>query len=285
MIKRIAIVGAGTLGTRIAYRISSRGFTTVLIDSSGEALDKARAFHARFDGGLPSLAYHDRLEAAAGADLVIDAIPERVDAKRALFAALEKIVDAKAILASNSSSIPVSQMEGALDRPDRLINMHFYMSVTQDPTIAEIMSGSAVDPAVMEAATDFLRAIGVVPLIVARESTGFIFNRIWRAIKREALTIASQSIATVEDIDRAWMIIQRQPLGPFAKMDAIGLDVTLNIERVYYAASGRDEDAPAQLLIDLVERGHLGVKTGRGFYAYPDPAFEHPDFLAAMPRC
>ena len=124
-----------------------------------------------------------------------------------------------------------------------------------------------------------MSSIGVLPVIVQKESTGFIFNRIWRAVKKEALKVVDQGIATVEDVDRTWMIQMETPLGPFALMDSIGLDVVRDIELIYYEESGDPSDAPPPLLLDKISNGELGVKTGRGFYTYPNPGWQSPDFL------
>ena len=134
----------------------------------------------------------------------------------------------------------------------------------------------------LAALSDFAGRIGILPLRVRLESTGFIFNRVWRAVKKEAMTVADSGVASIEDIDRAWMIkFGREKLPPFAQMDRVGLDVIRDIELVYAAESGDPADQPPAILTDKVERGQLGVKTGRGFYVYPDPAYAAPDFLAA----
>ena len=117
------------------------------------------------------------------------------------------------------------------------------------------------------------------PILVRREVTGFILARIWRAVKKEALHLVDSGVATPEDVDRTWMIAMEAPLGPFVLMDRIGLDVIRDIEMVYYEESGDESDAPPKVLLDKIEKGELGVKTGKGFYTYPNPAYESPDFL------
>ena len=113
----------------------------------------------------------------------------------------------------------------------------------------------------------------------AKILTGFVFNRVWRAVKRECLHLVAQGVASFEDVDRAWMIMTGGDVGPFGLMDMVGLDVVRDIERVYYGESGDPRDAPPQMLLDKIARGELGVKTGKGFYTYPHPAYEDPDWL------
>jgi 3-hydroxybutyryl-CoA dehydrogenase len=131
----------------------------------------------------------------------------------------------------------------------------------------------------MERAKHFVRAIGLAPLIVRKESTGFLFNRVWRAIKKECLHLVDDGVASFEDVDRAWMVVMGTPAGPFALMDVVGLDVVRDIEMVYYRESGDELDAPPKLLLDKIARGELGVKTGKGFYSYPNPAYRAPGWL------
>jgi 3-hydroxybutyryl-CoA dehydrogenase len=132
----------------------------------------------------------------------------------------------------------------------------------------------------LEALTTFARRIGMLPLRVRKESTGFIFNRVWRAIKKETLKVVDSGVASHEDVDRAWMVMFATPYGPFGLMDQIGLDVVKDIEEHYAAESGDPADLPPPVLTERVARGDLGVKTSRGFYTYPDPAWAAPDFLS-----
>lgn len=293
-IARVTVVGAGTMGRQIALQIARAGVPVVLYDVDAAALVRAaeaqRAFVDGFiaDGRLaaaaaPLLLARIRYEADLGAavrnaDLIIEAVPERVELKRQVFATIDEHAPEGAILATNSSSLRVSLLEDATARPERCANFHFYLPVWDNPMV-EVGGGTRTDPAALDALDHFARRIGLLPLRVLRESTGFIFNRVWRAIKKEVLAVADGGIASFEDIDRAWMIHYRTPKGPFGKMDEIGLDVVQAIEEVYAAESDDPADSPPPLLTERVARGDLGEKSGRGFYTYPHPAWAAPDFL------
>ena len=143
----------------------------------------------------------------------------------------------------------------------------------------ELMKGTWTTDETIETAKVFSHSIGVYPLIVLKESTGFIFNRIWRAIKKESLRVVDTGVASFEDVDRAWMSLYRTEMGPFGMMDRVGLDVVYDIEMVYYEESGDQKDKPQKILQDKIKKGELGAKTGKGFYTYPDPSYVKPGWL------
>ena len=294
-IRRVAVVGAGTMGRQISLQIARHGFPVALYDIDASALTEAAESQRQTvadwiaGGGQSSLdagaifgriKYESDLELALHhVDLVIEAVPERSELKRAVFAEVDRLVCAGAIIATNSSSMRVKMLEDATERPQQVANLHFYLPVWDSPMV-EIGGGSRTRPDVLDALTQFARQIRILPLRVRRESTGFVFNRVWRAIKKEAMRVADSGVASIEDIDRAWMIkFGREKPPPFAQMDRIGLDVIRDIELHYAAESGDSADLPRPILTERVERGELGVKTGRGFYEYPDPAWARPDFL------
>ena len=294
-IKRVAVIGAGTMGRQISLQIARHGFGVTLYDIDAGALAAAeraqRAIVADWiaAGDIRATAQagiFDRLSHSAdlsgacrAVDLAIEAVPERAERKRAVFAQLDRLLPPAAIIATNSSSIRVSKLEDATERPQRVANLHFYLPVWDSPMV-EVGGGSCTKPAVLETLCDFARAIGILPLRVRRESTGFVFNRVWRAVKKEVMRVADSGVASIEDIDRAWMIkFGREKPPPFAQMDRIGLDVIRDIELHYAAESGDPGDLPPPILTDRVDRGELGVKSGRGFYEYPDPAWRRADFL------
>lgn len=293
-IESICIVGAGFMGAQIGLQCAAHGYPVCLVDTSEQALMEAaqcqvEELERRVDAGQIAVqdqqAIRSRIRlttdlcaGASAADLVIEAVPERLEIKREVFSQLDRLCADRTILASNSSSIRISQVEDATERPDRVLNLHFYAVIWERPMV-ELMRGTQTSDRTIERVHRFARAAGLLPLVVRRESTGFVFNRVWRAVKRECLHLVDQGISSPEDVDRAWMVFTGLSVGPFGLMDMIGLDVVRDIEMVYYRESGDAADAPPKLLLDKIERGELGIKTGQGFYAYPAPAYQDPTWL------
>ncbi len=294
VISKVCVVGSGYLGTQIGVLSTRYGHTVSMQDVSAEALrasekaveDYVQEWIATGDISEPEgesikgrISYTVNLaDAVQGAGLVIEAVVERLDVKRQVFKKLDELCDPGVVLATNSSSIKVSQIEGATHHPERVLNMHFY-SHPWRRRILELMRGTHTTDEAMEAAKHFSYSIGVKPLIVLKESTGFIFNRVWRAIKKECLTVVDEGVASFEDVDRAWMSLYGTDMGPFGLMDRVGLDVVRDIELVYYGESGDPSDKPPGVLLDKISKGELGVKTGKGFYTYPNPDYRVPGWL------
>lgn len=293
-IQKVAVVGCGTLGTQICLICAYAGYDVLAYDPQQSSLDSAlnrirqRAEASKRSPIVPFdkwKACRDVIrlteslsEALEGADLVIEAIPEDLELKRAVWEEMGRLAPAHSILATNSSSIPVSRLEDAGGRPERSLNIHFYQPL-MGMNMVDVMGGRRTLPEVLEAGIDFVRSLGCVPLTVKKELIGFCFNRVWRAVKREVLHMWAGGFVDFRDIDRAWMIFTGMDSGPFGLMDAVGLDVVYDIEMFYFRESGDPKDRPPEKLKEMIERGDLGVKTGRGFYTYPDPEFSRPDFL------
>lgn len=290
----ISIVGAGTMGAQIALHCAVHGYRVQLISRSQETLDRATQSHVkeleqhRTQQGITAeeqQAIQNRIqftthlsEGVADADIVIENVPERLEMKREVFSQLDQLCPPHTVLATDSSSIPISAIESATQRPEQVLNMHFFAPIWQRPMV-ELMGGTATTNTTMQQAQLFVQSLGLTPLVVHKESIGFVFNRVWRAIKKECLHLVDEGVASFEDVDRAWMIALGMRTGPFGFMDVIGLDVVRDIEMVYYQASGEAADAPPQVLLDKIAKGELGLKTGKGFYSYPQPAFQQPGWL------
>jgi 3-hydroxybutyryl-CoA dehydrogenase len=290
----VCVVGSGFLGTQIGVTCARHGYAVNMYDISEEALASSSEAVENYveewveDGDITAeegqsvkrrISYIEGLEeAASDADVVIEAVVERLDVKRDVFRRLDDVCRGDAFIATNSSSIRVSKIEDATSSPHRVLNMHFYGHPWRR-RVVELMRGTSTSDEVMEKARDFCRSISLYPLMVLRESTGFIFNRVWRAVKKECLRVVDQGVASFEDVDRAWISLYGTETGPFGMMDRVGLDVVRDIEMVYYEESGDPSDAPPDLLLRKIERGELGVKTGKGFYSYPDPSYKEPGWL------
>jgi 3-hydroxybutyryl-CoA dehydrogenase len=267
----VAVVGAGTLGRRIALMFRTRGGDVRIADPSPDQRQAAEEF---VRAQLPRLADVSTGEvttsaevdgAVADAWLVVECVPERLDLKRTVFEGLDRQSPPDAILATNSSSYPSSQLTDAVRTPERLVNLHFYMPPAR--TAVEVMSCGRTDQAVLDLLMERLPGYGLDPFLVRRESVGFIYNRIWAAIKREALAVAEEGVATPEEIDRIYAL-NEQGAGPFRRMDRVGLDVVLDIEEHYAEVREGLPEGPRRLLRRYLEEGRLGRKSGRGFYDY-----------------
>lgn len=210
------------------------------------------------------------LDAAADrAWLAIESIPEILDLKIDMLAALDKAAPEDCIIASNSSSFPASQLIGKVRLPERVINTHFYRPpVTK---VVEIMSCGKTTPEIMDFIHKVFTEFGLNPFLVRKESTGFIFNRIWAAIKRESLYVAAEGVSTPEEIDRIFSYLGDFRPGVFHGMDAVGLDVVYDIEQHYAQTRPGLPEAPRRYLKEnYLDKGSLGVKSGQGFFDYPD---------------
>jgi 3-hydroxybutyryl-CoA dehydrogenase len=206
--------------------------------------------------------------AAASVDFVIEAVVEQLDVKQQVFSDLTRICEPDAVLATNSSTIGISQIVRDLPRRERCVNMHFFHPVLV-MRLVEVMRGPETSQETVDATVELAKRIGKEPVIINREIYGLVVNRILGAIKREAFWLAEEGYATPEDIDRAVKLGLNHPMGPFEVADFSGLDVVYRAWRHRYDQSGDPADRPPALLERNVQAGRLGRKTGRGFYAYP----------------
>jgi 3-hydroxybutyryl-CoA dehydrogenase len=275
----VTIIGAGTLGRRIAAVYAAGGAEVHVHDTSAEQLDGCRRFVSDnidrvqtlldvhpSQGPGDVLLYQELREAVAGAWMVIEAVPEDLALKRRVIGELDRISDADAIVASNSSSLPTSKMLSDVEHRWRVLNTHYQ----QPPELnaVELMSCGETDEGVIPALMSKLPQYGLVPFWVRRESDGFILNRIWGSIKRECLMVVDEGVATPDDVDAMWAIFAGAGIPPFELMDRVGLDVVLAIEEHYASVRPALPQGPRELLRLYIDRGWLGVKTGRGFYEH-----------------
>ncbi len=295
LLQRVAVIGSGVLGAQIAMVAAYTGYTVKAFDAKegafGQTLERIRS---DFKGkGIEPLIPWEKWDACAkaveqvvelgeavkDAELVVEAVPEDPQLKKDVFRKLGETAPPGAILATNSSSIPVSRLESSSGRPEYCLNIHFY-SPLQGTNIVDIMGGTRTLPEVLDKGVAWIRSLGFIPLTVKKELLGFCFNRVWRAIKREVLYMWGNGFVDFRDVDRAWMVFTGMKEGPFALMDKVGLDVVHDIEKVYYEDSQDPKDIPPEALKEKINRGELGVKSGKGFYTYPNPEFLSSDFLS-----
>ena len=280
------MVGAGSMGAQIAQQAALHGVDVRLQDVSPEQLERGLAsnralLQRRVDRGrMTAEAMEAALarvrpttelgEAVADAEVVIEAIVERLEAKRQVFAELDRLAPPDAVLASNSSTMGISKLADATARPDRCCNMHFfYPPLVMD--LVEVVRGPQTSDETVERAQALVREMGRTPVVLRREIDGFIVNRILHMASQEAYRLLDAGVASFEDIDTAVEKGLNWPLGPFRLGDLSGLDVTYNARLHMYRTTGDERYRPSPQLEAKVRAGELGRKTGRGWYVYSPP--------------
>jgi 3-hydroxybutyryl-CoA dehydrogenase len=282
-IKTICVVGAGTMGAQIAQQSALGGYDVWLNDVDGEQLTKAVESNTKLlmrrvekgqmsgtdaEAAIARVRTTTSLEEAAGAaDFVFEAIVEQLPPKRELFAALDAAAPAHTILASNSSTIPISKLADATNRADRCCNTHFFHPALV-MQLCEVVKGPQTSDATIETTMELIRRIGRVPVLITKEIDGFVVNRILHAASQEAMRLYDGGYASFADIDLAVEKGLNWPMGPFKLADFSGVDITYNARRVKFEASGDEHDRPLEFLRKMVDAGRLGRKTGKGFYDY-----------------
>ncbi len=282
MIKSIAVIGAGTMGNGIAHVFAQNGFNVKLIDVSQEQLDKALATIAKnldriiAKGGITAAQKQETLNnlttdismvnGVQQADLVIEAATENIDLKLNIFKQLDQFAPENCILATNTSSISITKIAAATNRPNKVIGMHF-MNPVPVMKLVEIINGYATDRAVTDTIVTLSKTVGKVPCVV-NDYPGFIANRILMPMINEAIYSLYEGVAQVAEIDTVMKLGMAHPMGPLQLADFIGLDVCLSILNVLKDGFGNPKYAPCPLLVNMVTAGYKGVKTGEGFYKY-----------------
>ncbi|GIV35712.1 MAG: 3-hydroxybutyryl-CoA dehydrogenase [Cyclobacteriaceae bacterium] len=282
MMKNIAVIGSGTMGNGIAHIFAQYGYAVNLVDISAEALKKALAtIEKNLDRQLAKqlITAETKQKTLAGiktftrveegvqqADLVVEAASENTELKLRLFADLDRHAPAHAILATNTSSISITKIASATQRPDKVIGMHF-MNPVPVMKLVEVINGYNTARDVTHTVVQLSRMIEKVPVEV-NDYPGFVANRILMPMINEAIYAVYEGVAGVEEVDTVMKLGMAHPMGPLQLADFIGLDVCLAILQVLFEGFGNPKYAPCPLLINMVEAGHKGVKTGSGFYTY-----------------
>jgi 3-hydroxybutyryl-CoA dehydrogenase len=282
IMKNIAVIGAGTMGNGITHVFAPSGFQVALIDISQVALDKGLATitknldrmvaketidEAKKNATLANITtFTDMKAGLANAELVVEAATENVDLKLKIFRDMDSFTNENAILATNTSSISITQIAAVTSRPDKVIGMHF-MNPVPIMKLVEIIRGYSTSDEVTNTIMEMSRTLGKIPVEV-NDYPGFVANRILMPMINEAIYSLYEGVAGVEEIDTVMKLGMAHPMGPLQLADFIGLDVCLAILRVLHEGFGNPKYAPCPLLVNMVTAGKMGVKSGEGFYSW-----------------
>ena len=280
-IKTVGIVGAGTMGSGIAELVATAGKSVVLLDIEKgiveEAIGKIEknfkrlARRGKIDEEQASLII-SRIQATEDyadfrdADIVIEAASEDMDLKKAVFSKIEETTEQSAIIATNTSTLSVTELAMSTSRPEKVLGIHFF-NPAPIMKLVEVINTAKTSPETLEQAMEFARSLDKHP-VMAKDRSGFVVNRILLPMINEAIFTLDEGIAAAAEIDNAMKLGANHPIGPLALADLIGLDVTLSVLSVLYAEHGDPKFRPAPLLKEMVRAGHLGRKTGKGFFEY-----------------
>ena len=280
-VRKVAVIGAGTMGNGIAQVFAQAGFEVYLRDVKAEFVERGLS---AIDGSLARMVKKEKLrepeardvrqrissgtalDGASDADFVVEAILEDLEAKRSLFRELDSMLRPEAILASNTSSISITKLGAATKRADRFIGMHF-MNPVPVMELVEIIRGLQTSDETTRATEDLAKKLGKTPVEV-NDAPGFVSNRVLMPLINEAIYATMEGVATPEAIDKVMKLGMNHPMGPLTLADFIGLDVCLSILEVLHRGFGDPKYRPCPLLVKMVDAGYLGRKSGKGFYEY-----------------
>ncbi len=282
--KNITVIGAGTMGNGIAHTFAQKDFNVNLVDISTEALEKAlvtigknldrmvkkdKITETDKSNTLANITtYTDFTDGVKVADLVVEAATENKDLKLKIFKQLDEICDANTILASNTSSISITEIASVTNRAEKVIGMHF-MNPVPVMKLVEVIRGKKTSDDVTSSIMEMSKSLGKIPVEV-NDAPGFVANRILMPMINEAIYTLDENVSSVEGIDTVMILGMSHPMGPLHLADFIGLDVCLSILQVMHEGFGGKKYTPCPLLVDMVANGRLGVKSGVGFYDYSD---------------
>ncbi|MDX3363642.1 3-hydroxyacyl-CoA dehydrogenase family protein [Streptomyces sp. ME02-6978.2a] len=282
MAGKVAVIGAGLMGSGIAQVAAAAGWDVVLRDVTDEALtrgtDAIRASYDKFvakgtmeaaeaEAALGRIGTTIDLDAAAEADLVVEAVFERLDVKHELFRTLDSLVREDAVLASNTSAIPITKIAAATSRPERVVGVHFFSPVPM-MRLVELVRGYKTSDETLATARRFAESLGKTCIVVNRDVAGFVTTRLISALVVEATKLYESGVATAEDIDLACKLGFGHAMGPLATADLTGVDILLHATGNIYTESQDEKFAPPELMRRMVDAGDIGRKSGQGFYTY-----------------
>jgi 3-hydroxybutyryl-CoA dehydrogenase len=282
VVQQVAVIGAGLMGAGIAQVAAAAGHDVVLRDVSTESLSRGlgsiEASYAKFvdkgrlarddaDAALARITTTTELDAAASADLVVEAVFERIDVKHEVFRELDRICKPGAVLASNTSAIPITSIAAVTERPESVVGTHFFSPVPL-MRLCELVRGFKTSDSALQTAREFAEGVGKTVVVVNRDVAGFVTTRLISALAMEAIRLLESGVASAEDIDTACRLGFGHAMGPLETSDMTGVDIMLNATSNIYADTQCETFAPPELLRRMVAAGDIGRKSGRGFYPY-----------------
>lgn len=294
-IQRVLIIGGGTMGRQIALHFAMHGCNVVIYDIQEEFLTKALSGIQKIAGSYVRLkritqeAAETAIgriktttipeEAAADIDLVSEAVPEDPVLKGKVFSLFHSLCPPRTIFTTNTSTLLPSMFAEVTGRPEKFLALHFHDLRTS--AVVDIMPHSGTNEETIHVVQGFTKRMELIDILLRKESSGYVFNAMFAAFLGSAQTLAANDIASIEDIDRAWMGVMNMPIGPFGLMDSVGIDTAWMVT-AYWAKQTGDAQSQknADFLKQFVDRGEVGQKTGKGFYRYPGPLFRQPGFIA-----
>ncbi|MER6474958.1 3-hydroxyacyl-CoA dehydrogenase family protein [Streptomyces filamentosus] len=282
MAGKLAVIGAGLMGSGIAQVSAQAGWDVVLRDVTDAALtrgtDGIRASYEKFvakgrmeaadaEAALGRITTTTDLDAVADADIVVEAVFEKIEIKHEIFRSLDKIVKDGAVLASNTSALPITKIAAVTERPEAVVGVHFFSPVPM-MQLVELVRGHKTGDATLAAARSFAESVGKTCIVVNRDVAGFVTTRLISALVVEAAKLHESGVATAEDIDLACKLGFGHAMGPLATADLTGVDILVNATSNIYAETQDEKFAPPELMRRMVDAGDLGRKSGQGFYTY-----------------
>jgi 3-hydroxyacyl-CoA dehydrogenase len=294
----VTTAGAGTMGSQVAWQMAFHGKQVTVFDALPEGLERGKAFHQEYaevfeaqrgvsrtaiDQTLARLTYTTDLQVAARvADLISESVPEALEVKESFWREVSKHAPEHCVFTTNTSTLALSALAAFVDRPQRFLALHFAIGVWE-ANIGEVMGHSATDPGVFELVLSFAKEIGLVPIPIRKEQSGYLSNTLLVPWCTAALDLLVRGVSDFQSIDRTWMITLQAGMGPCGMMDRMGLGVVHHVAQLVAATdpNGGAADSARYLDEQFIRHGHLGVATGRGFYRYPNPAFTEPGFARA----
>jgi 3-hydroxybutyryl-CoA dehydrogenase len=294
-VHQVLVIGSGTMGLQIGLQAATHGYDVVVDETDPVAREAAprrlRGYaEEQMAAGLLDTGEMERslarvtvtgdpTDASADTDLLIECVPEDPELKGRVLGQFNALCPPRTVFATNTSTLLPSMFAEATGRPDRFAALHFHIPVWS-ANVADVMPHPGTSEETTELLVDFARRIGQIPIRMRRESMGYVFNAIYTAMNRAAITLVANDVASVEDVDRAWMGIMKTPFGPFGALDDVGIDTAWHITEYWAGVTGDAQlRANADWLRGYVDSGRTGVKAGEGFYRYPDPAYAAPDFV------